>query len=312
MELKKKEHESQFSVWIAASVLLHLLILLIIFLWYIGHIFHRHFMQKQQPSTETIQKPLDQKKDLQMKPQDPSVSYTLMPGRKAITTPLQTNQPETKKEEPIPEQKETPTPPIKPSTIELPKQDNKAQNAFKANKEISPLEKLKQQLTKPVEQDHASLEKPENQENKNTADTTKEPTIQKKKVTLQDLKLGFSKFMQEGNNDILIQHGTNNQPPDAMALKLITYRKQVAHTMRDAIFAHNQWHLITNQRGKYITLVLSLNREGKPIRTEIAQESNDTLLNKIVLEALQDIKLYPPVPKHIPEDPYTQPWKLLF
>lgn len=143
-------------------------------------------------------------------------------------------------------------------------------------------------------------------------DSTKNPTIVKQKVTLQDLKLGFAKYMQEGNNDILIQRGNTNQPPDAQALRLITYHQQLAHTMRSAITSHHQYRLLTNIRGARPTYKITIDRSGKLLDLVFTRNSGNELLDKIMLEALQSIKLYPAVPQYVSGDTYSQLWTYIF
>lgn len=319
MELKKREQEHQITLWIATSILLHFLIMLVAFFLYLEQMKQRSLLQESQP------KNLDKEKQQMMNLHDPAVTYTLIPGRKAITT--QPPNPTEKKQEKSNEEKhnnqkaeQVPTPPKK-KEIPLNQQSKakivqnkpipKADTKRSIQKETTKLEALQQQLTKKDLTDNIledKLAKPQPIDMK----AHKEPTIQKKKISLQDLQLGFNQFLNEGNNDILLQHGTTNQPPDAKALKLITYNQQVAQTMKSAIVTHHQYKQLSNILGKKIWLTITLDRSGKMLNLQIIQGSGDQLLDKITLESLRDIHLYPPVPKHIPNDPFTMKWTLLF
>lgn len=141
--------------------------------------------------------------------------------------------------------------------------------------------------------------------------STKNPTIVKQKVTLQDLKLGFAKYMQEGNNDILIQRGNTNQPPNAQALRLITYDQQQGRTIVNAIASHHQYKLVENTRGTQLTFRITIDRSGKLLDLIFIKSSGNEILDKIVIESLQGIKLYPKLPEYIAGDTYSKLWTFL-
>lgn len=298
MEHKNREQENQFTVWMSASIMLHLLIILVAFFWYLDFSLRNLFSRKKALSpTQQQQKDssIPQKKE-------DSLVYTLIPGRKAITESQQTSK-ETKeqesKTEPIQQeskeqnkQEQTPIDLTKRFTIPKPKQQR--------------LENIKKQLTQA--KDHLKEEETE----KKASTSTNEPTVTKKKVSLEDLKLGFAKFLNEGNNDVLLQHGNTNKTPDAQSLRLITYNQQIARTMKEHILTHSQYDQLKDIRGKSVNLIITLERNGKQVSMKILQPSGHTLLDKVTEESLHQIKLYPPVPKHIEQDPYTMRWNLLF
>ena len=308
MNVKKKEQESLLKTWIAASILLHLLILLLAFFWYLQDILKQKlaFRMQDKEATATPVTPSPPKKQLM---QQHPATYTLIPGKKAVTTPTTTTPSDekekqtTQKQEHIiekpPIEKEQPI--TSQSKFSIPKPTQK--------QELTPLELLQKKLKKEAA---LSEEKKEKEPAKLQPQSDQDPTIQKPKVTLQDLKLGFSKFLhQEGNNDLLIQHG-KKEPNDPQALKFITYNQQLARCMREAILTHEKWKNITHQHGKRIQFTLTIDRSGKLIDLQLRQSSTDRLLDQVTMEALKSIKLYPPLPKHITQDPYTMPWTLLF
>lgn len=141
--------------------------------------------------------------------------------------------------------------------------------------------------------------------------TNNNPTIVKNKITLKDLQLGFSKFMQEGNNDILLQKGNTNQPPDAQALRLITYQQQFARTMREAIVTHHQYHLVQHVRGTRPTYTITIDRSGKLLDFQLVTSSGNELLDKIMKESLQEVRLYPAMPQHLTGDTFSHAWTFL-
>lgn len=362
MELKKQEHESQFSVWLIASILFHLLILLIIFLWYVEQTIQRHFMKKEPqaiPLTMTKeqlqrhqQQEAEKKKNTpvlwkDLKKPDKDLVYTLMPGRKAVTEPEQEQEkpsqpekksealpkvepkPEPKVEKQIQEQIKQPEPkPVQPTpkkqeqvptqqTIEqfpptqkavsIPTPKSKSQRFTDLKENLLQHPKQHQeQLIDPTEQPIEIASTPAGNKPKSN-----DPTILKNKITLQDLKLGFSKFLQEGNNDILMQQGNTNQPPDAQALRLITYKQQLAHTMRDAIVTHHRYYLVQNLHGTKTTYNLTIKRNGAFDSLTMLNSSGHPNLDTIIKEALESIKLYPAVPNHISGETFSAAWTFL-
>lgn len=302
MEQKQKEQENQFTVWMTASILLHLLIILVAFFWYLELSLRHHFLKKKTTPQQEKEQALFAQKPKQK--EEPLI-YTLIPGRKAITESKQTKEDKVI-DRPEPEQKhiekKTEKPiPLDPLPVKSKKNIALPQHQPKRHDEIK-----RQLLQKP--QDHLEEEKVE----KTDISETKDPTITKKKVSLQDLKLGFAKFLNEGNNDILLQNGNTNDTPDAQSLRLITYNQQIARTMKEAILTHFQYDQLKDIRGKKILLTITLERNGKLVNLTIIQPSGHTLLDKVAQESLKEIKLYPQVPKHIPQDPYTMKWNLLF
>ena len=137
------------------------------------------------------------------------------------------------------------------------------------------------------------------------------PTIVKNKITLKDLQLGFSKFMQEGNNDILVQRGNTNQTPDAQALRLITYQQQLGKTIVEAVHVHHQYHLIQHIKGLRPQFTITIDRSGKLKEFTLVSSCGNELFDKILTEAIQAVRLYPALPQHITGDTFSQTWVFL-
>lgn len=342
MEIKKHEQESHFSIWLIASILLHFFILFIIFFWYLENRIQQHLFKKESHviplsplsmAPQQIQKEKNQKtaivwKDLKKpKPEPkPEPIYTLIPGRKAVTEP----------EQQMPEKKDkatdAPSKIEKQEPVQPTKQKSLQQESVKKPEplESTPLQKpidqpiaktrsqrflnLKEKLLQNPKESTESLEEQNiesfaiNTHSSNNKTEGSDPTIVKKKITLQDLKLGFSKFLQEGNNDVLIQKGNTNQPPDAQALRLITYRQQLARTMREAINAHHRHHLVQHVHGFNTSYRLTIKRNGAFESFSLLRKSGNDILDQIVQESLESIKLYPPVPNYISGDTFSEVW----
>lgn len=317
MEVERKHHTPQLSSWIKRSALLHAIVIIILFLWYLQQqvvsILNKDHV-KDQVQTQSA---LDKKKLMNLR--DPATTYTLVPGRKAVTdqTPSASKTPE-KTEEIKPEVVKQPfeTTQTKPLPIELPdikssKILKKAEKKiFDKPKQLSSLEKLEQSLRKPSIQDQIQEEQPEQKVDPSKEE--KDPTIAKKKVSLQDLKLGFSKFWNdEGNNDVLRQKGNSNQPPDAQALKAITYKQQVARAMVAAVQDHPLFNQAQRKPFSKTSFSLTIDRDGTNLHSQLLQSCGNSLLDKIVMESVQNIKLYPPIPKHIPDNPLSCNWNFI-
>lgn len=137
---------------------------------------------------------------------------------------------------------------------------------------------------------------------------TNNPTIVKNKITLKDLQLGFSKFMQEGNNDILLQKGNTNQSPDAQSLRLITYQQQLGRTIVEAVRTHHQYHLVQNIMGLRPQFTITIERSGKLNNFILISSCGNELFDKILTESIQSVRLYPALPQHITGDTFSQTW----
>ncbi len=345
MEIKKHEQESHFSIWLIASILLHFFILFIIFFLYLENRIQRHLFKKDSHviplsplsmSPQQIQKEKNQKtaivwKDLKKpKPEPkPEPIYTLIPGRKAVTEPEQQT-PEKKDKATEAQSKIEKQEPVQPT-----KQKSLQQESIEKTEPLEstphqkpidqPTEKsrsqrfsdLKEKLLQPSKNITESLSEQNiepfeiNIHSSNNKTESSDPTIVKKKITLQDLKLGFSKFLQEGNNDILIQKGNTNQPPDAQALRLISYKQQLAKTMREEINAHHRYYLVQHIQGFNVNYRLTIKRNGAFESYVLVKKSGNDLLDQIVQESLESIKLYPPMPNYISGDTFSVLWTYL-
>jgi len=389
METKKQERDLQFLLWFIASILLHILIVILFLFWYFETSLQRHLYKKHpeiNPAKQLLPQHLQQDpakkapvlwKDLKKPEPKEDLQYTLIPGRQAITesesentekshepkkeqqsTEPITKKTETKKEEQItPEHKTTQQKEIQPEQskqdVQAKKQELPTEKPVKQSQKRpswSPLQEkinqqnvfqnknIKSQITsqqitpKTTEERHDDLKekllkeakiKAEQQiqeaknqitlaESQGTQKTnTNNPSIVKSKITLKDLQLGFSKFMQEGNNDILLQKGNTTQSPDAQALRLITYQQQFARTMREAIVTHHQYHLVEHVRGTRPTYTITIDRSGKLLDFQLMTSSGNELLDKIMKESLQTVRLYPAMPQHLTGDTFSHVWTFL-
>lgn len=304
-------------------------------------------MAPQQIQKENNQKTAIVWKDLKKpKPEPkPEPIYTLILGRKAVTEPEQQT-PEKKdkatdtslkieKSEQKSAQKSAQKPEIKQEPVQPTKQKRLQQESIEKTKELGsiPIQKsidqsiaktrsqrfldLKEKLLQNPKESKKSLSEQNvepfeiNIHSSNNKTESSDPTIVKKKITLQDLKLGFSKFLQKGNNDILIQQGNTNQPPDAKALRMITYNQQLARTMVEAIHTHHRYHLVQNIHGLRPICQLTIQRNGTFVSYSLVRTSGNDIFDQIVQESLESIKLYPPVPNHISGDTFSAVWTFI-
>ena len=388
MELKKQEQDFQFSLWLIASILLHLLLFLIFLIWYFERSLQERLMHKnpefktvplspqqlqQQKEEEKKQTPVlwkDLKKPEKQPEKKEDLVYTLVPGRQAVTqadptkpeakpepekkapeqktkqeeskprseishspapepipqkqeAPKQESHPEAKRTQPLPSKPRhnvsqsqaatrEPAQPIPAKQEPKPESQHQPQPKTTSQRHDDIKEKIVQEpkpnLYKPKENDQLVSEISSDPSKKTD---TNNPTIVKNKVTLQDLQLGFAKYMQEGNNDILLQRGNTNQPPDAAALRLITYQQQLAHTMREAIIAHHQYYLVENIRGTRPTYSITIDRSGKLVSFSWIKGSGSDILDKVMNEALQGIRLYPAMPQYVLGDTFSHAWTFM-
>ncbi len=137
------------------------------------------------------------------------------------------------------------------------------------------------------------------------------PTIRTDKITLKDIGLGFSKYMREGNNDILIQQGNTNQPPDAQTLRMLTYHQQVARTFMNAIQSHRTYKPFSEPLRIKPAFTITLDKAGTLLHFTWTQKGSNDSFNDTISKAIPEIRLFPPPPSWIKEDPLTMAWKIV-
>lgn len=294
MELKNKEFNSQLSVWITATILLHILVVLFLLFSYFDKLLEHKEKINETKLTSFNAEQIAQQKAMQLK--DPSVTYTLIPGKKP--TNAQEDLQKTEESKIIEESKKIEQNQIKSyekSEIDLPKFPSLKQ--FSTHHQDKNRKEQIDQLAKTLVKDQ-----------KKSTDINKKNSIKKSKISLQDLKLGFSNFLQEGNSQAIIQQGNSNQKPDEQALKVLTYKDQVGSTMVTAVKSHELYHKLSSHKKMSTTFSIHINRSGELLAAKLQQSCGDFTLDNIILESVQRIKLFPPVPDYIPDQMLYQNW----
>ncbi len=131
-------------------------------------------------------------------------------------------------------------------------------------------------------------------------------------ISFKDLGLGFdNQYQTIGNNANLIQAGKTFETPDPMALKHLTYYNQCAEMMKTEIAIHHQARLCPYRSGSRFTFKITVDRNGRLLNFRAIQSSGSQILDKVLSESVQSVKLFPPVPKFIIEDPFIMTWTFL-
>ncbi|MBI2353146.1 hypothetical protein HYV11_02800 [Candidatus Dependentiae bacterium] len=194
---------------------------------------------------------------------------------------------------------------------------NQKQDQEKKEEEKSKINRLLEMKNKLLQASNMTIESVNHQEShasqqSNFQKISSNDTITTKKITLQDLQLGFSNFIhQEGNNDILIRQGNSNKTANPHDLRLITYIQQVARTMKEAIITHTLFYKVQEIRNYSILFKINYERDGKFISYELIEGSKYPLIDRIVKESLESIKLYPAIPNHITDKDNIHVWRFI-
>ncbi|HSW76638.1 MAG TPA: TonB C-terminal domain-containing protein [Candidatus Saccharimonadales bacterium] len=356
----KKNSSRPIIVWIIASILLHIILALISMVLHINdhhkeNTFKkndRFFVSPQEKKSATMMldqiKPTTAKKALekktekpiekQVKPDEPPLIHTLIPGRKGldlqnITDELskaQGQQPQKitstkptqeKKISSAQEAKQAsapkPVPVVKPvvEKKELIKKLRKIASNMYDSSQLPQIEQTQQDI--PEQNEQALHESKPVQEISNTTHETSSHDpyeyVPKQTMSLKDLQLGFNQFLSNvGNTECLIQQGNTKAVPDGQSLKHITYNNQFAKTMLGSIHMHPKARVISYGRNKQISFIITIDRKGNLLDLRITKESGDPLIDTVTLESLRNAGLYPAVPSFISDDPYVQQWTILY
>ncbi|MCX5924182.1 MAG: TonB C-terminal domain-containing protein [Candidatus Dependentiae bacterium] len=358
-EEHKKETTHPILIWIIASILFHMLLTLISIVLHIDDYRDtttrkkddRFVMSQQEKNSATmmldqIKKPTTQSTKVEkssplpekpiekeVKPEDPTLIHTLIPGRKGLDLQNITDQlsnAEGQKPEKITESKpveeKKPIPAPEPKKTQAPKLEEiieKKEQPKKLSKNGSNLYEGPQE--DPVKKQDASAE--QEQVQKSTEQTSLDSTVvpsqtspidhyqfvPKQTMSLKDLQLGFNKYLNNvGNTECLIQQGNTQAVPDGQSLKNITYKNQFAKTMIGSIHAHPKARIMQYKRDKQISFVITIDRKGKLLDLQVTKESGDPMIDSIIIESLNTAGLYPAVPNFIVDDPYVQQWTILY
>ncbi|MFA5998819.1 MAG: TonB C-terminal domain-containing protein [Candidatus Babeliales bacterium] len=379
-EEHKKETTHPILIWIIASILFHMLLTLISIVLHIDD--YRtttttkrpddHFLMSQQEKKsatmmlDQIKKPIAQSTKVEkssplpeksiekpvekpVKPEEPALIHTLIPGRQGLDLQNITDQlsnAEGQKPQEVPKAKESSSldPRVTPKDDENKEKKLTPQpepNKTPASKPQQAVEKkeLRKKLSKDAanlydgaktdietaEAQDASIE--QEQVSKSSESTSLDSTVipsqpssidpyqfvPKQTMSLKDLQLGFNKFLNNvGNTECLIQHGNTSAIPDGQSLKNITYLNQFANTMNGSINTHPKARIMQYRRNKQLTFVTTVDRKGKLLDVQIIKESGEPTIDTIIIESLQSAGLFPAVPTFILDDPYVQRWTFFY
>ena len=259
------------------------------------------------PETKKAIKPVP-KEPLTQKKQDASTPEEIKEPKTEAVTPKNVEKKETPKDSHVDktstttfqsnEKQETPA---QTKTIESPKN---LKNETKQTSETAP-----QAPAKPK----APIKQPEPSDDDDSSPYPFSPKPKtKSRMSLKDLQIGFDNYRKNiGNSKYLIQQGNTSAAADGQSLKMITYNNQFAKTMLGSIQTHPQYPTIQYNRGKQITLFITIDRQGTLLDLKVIAGSGDTTIDKIMVESIQTAGLYPAVPSFVADDPFSQRWTIL-
>lgn len=319
------------SIWIIASLLFHLLILLLI----MTYVYNVHlndsaipkinkndqFVLFQQPTQNVVQ-PIDQSK--LTKPNVPKQQVTkqpkqeliphIIPGKQGINhqdvtgLPLPVQNEQKKEEEPKPL---APTP-QKKTTLE-PKQKI-SQTQSKVPEDINPNSKNSIHKNESPEDEIQKIKKepgpisileklsPRTHDHDSLYKHVPKPEMQSntKTASFQDINLGHNQHASNfGNSKHLKLQGNSNHVPQGDELKYITFMNQTANLLHQAIFLHPERSQMLRYKPENLKFHLVTDRAGKVVHFSIVQPSQYPLKNEFLTKAVTSNSLYHEIPSFL-------------
>ena len=345
----KRDGMHPILIWIIASILLHLLIMLGLKSIKMHQAKEKKrllnnksdhaILMMDQPKKQPIQQqttPTINKQPIVKKPEKSKHNlhdFTLIPGRAGIDQ-QKLDDPANLKNLPTPEnqhlKKELKH--NKTNTDSIKKQFQEPENLDKKETEES-LEETVAEKTEnrpPILSSCVSIIDQENQtkiqeksktNNKNHKKLRIDPIEQNpyeytpnpsREISFKNLNLGFDiNASTIGNNAHMIQQGITFAAPDEVSLKHLTYYHQCAGMMKTAFATHPQVRLRQYATGKKFRFDITVDRKGNQINFVTIQGSGDMILDKIIQESIQSVTMFPNVPNFITDDPFVMKWTFL-
>lgn len=123
------------------------------------------------------------------------------------------------------------------------------------------------------------------------------PKSKKKKFSLSDLKKGFSRFVQQGNDSINLL--SNSELDNEAGIKKLSYIRQ-ALSLIDRVFNNDSSNRPCNEfLKKYVGIALTIERSGKISKYQAIQSCGDQFIDAYFSNKIKSIKNMPPVPKYL-------------
>ena len=118
-------------------------------------------------------------------------------------------------------------------------------------------------------------------------------------LSLKGLQIGFTKFLRQGNNDIMHREGDRNTDPTPADLKLMSYYRQVGLVIESTLQFIGRIDIKNLVPDKNIYYTLVIERDGTISDCNIFQKSTHDVLNAHAEKILKNLGSLPPLPHYI-------------
>lgn len=333
---QSQEQNQSVIIWIIASILLHLLIMLII-MTYKFHINiqpHELFTPKQEqyllldnpPQQQTQQQAAQPQQQKEEEKKETTLDLNklplITPGKSGVDhqdlsgvlTNFQ-NEPETQatidetqipdtNAETIPEEEQKemlPTPAIDQPIVSTP---HRYQTIFAPEKVAATLKKLSKPAT-PVKTPSEPSQDPYRY-----VPAPKQP-IPVKTKSFKDLGLGFNnQHTTFGNSANMGLAGISPDIPTGEELRYVTYLNQMANMIVSSLNTNHYKHWLSQYKGEPLMVHIKVNRAGQLLESRMIQASQTPGINTFILDSVQQVGLYNTLPKFITKDTFEIAWTI--
>lgn len=292
-------------------------------------------LQQQPPAPQKEAKKIPDK-PREEKKEEPDANFLkkapiITPGRQGIDeqntsgaqTLVQTTE-KVQKEEPItlPEQKKPELPPASQPKSEkiiesLPSAQKKPQEIHESAK--SPISFKDSEASEKILPEKQPLKfdtnlsmfsKAKLAQHQNTPQITQKNSI--KSISFKDISLGFNNAATNiGNSQHLMIQGTSPDIPQGDELKYITFISQMANMIVASIHANPKINLVSQRTNEKLICFMKVNRSGQLLDTHMIIPSTHEIINMIIIDSIQNVGLFNPIPKFIQKDTFEINWHIL-
>jgi len=242
----------------------------------------------------------------------------ITPGKQGIdeqhtsgaNIPIQTTDKNVPKEEKKVPVEKIPEPKIKAEEI--------IKNVLSAKNSFIDENKLSQTTTATKEETKQSLKfdtnlnfpKAKPAQHQNVPQVTKKSSV--KSISFKDIGLGFNNAGTNiGNSMHLMIQGTSPDIPQGDELRYITFINQMANMIVASIHANPKINLVPHRTNEKVICFMKVNRSGQLLDTRIISPSKHEILNIIIIDSIQNVGLFNPIPKFISKDTFEINWHIL-
>lgn len=139
---------------------------------------------------------------------------------------------------------------------------------------------------------------------------TKEIPI--KTISFKDLGLGKNNNISTyGNSAHMGIQGNSPDIPTGEELRYVTYLNQMANMIVNSMYANPQRNMLPKRTNESVVFHVKVDRTGNLLVTKILRPSKKEIVNIFILESVKTVGLFNPLPKFIKKDTFEINWQIL-